>query len=72
MTAIDFHKLAKTELHCHLDGSLSLKTIRHLADLAQIELPEDDEELKHHVTNLSNSILFRHQMVSRQLSCWKN
>ena len=37
MTAIDFHKLAKTELHCHLDGSLSLETIRHLADLAQIE-----------------------------------
>ena len=50
MTAIDFHKLAKTELHCHLDGSLSLETIRHLADLAQIELPEDDAELKHHVT----------------------
>ena len=24
------------------------------------------------VTNLSNFILFRHQMVSRQLSCWKN
>ena len=47
MTVIDFHKLAKTELHCHLDGSLSLKTIRHLADLAQIELPEDDAELKH-------------------------
>ena len=45
MTAIDFHKLAKTELHCHLDGSLSLETIRHLADLAQIELPEDDTGL---------------------------
>ena len=38
MTAIDFHKLAKTELHCHLDGSLSLETIRHLADLAKIEI----------------------------------
>ena len=50
MTAIDFHKLAKTELHCHLDGSLSLETIRHLADLAKIELPKDDAELKHHVT----------------------
>lgn len=42
MTAIDFHKLAKTELHCHLDGSLSLETIRHLADLAKIELPKDE------------------------------
>ena len=50
MTAIDFHKLTKTELHCHLDGSLSLETIRHLADLAKIELPKDDAELKHHVT----------------------
>ena len=50
MTAIDFHKLAKTELHCHLDGSLSLETIRHLADLAKIELPKDDAELRHHVT----------------------
>ena len=50
MTAIDFHKLAKIELHCHLDGSLSLSTIRHLAELAQIDLPEDDEELKQHVT----------------------
>ena len=50
MTAIDFHHLAKTELHCHLDGSLSIETIRHLAKLAQIKLPEDDEELKHHVT----------------------
>ena len=50
MTAIDFHKLAKIELHCHLDGSLSLSTIRHLAELAQVDLPEDDEELKQHVT----------------------
>ena len=48
MTAIDFHKLAKIELHCHLDGSLSLSTIRHLAELVQIDLPEDDEELKQH------------------------
>lgn len=33
-----------------MDGSLSLSTIRHLAELAQIDLPEDDEELKQHVT----------------------
>ena len=31
MSTIDFHSLAKTELHCHLDGSLSLPTIRQLA-----------------------------------------
>ena len=49
MTAIDFHKLAKTELHCHLDGSLSLETIRHLADLAKIELPKDDAYIFLHI-----------------------
>lgn len=49
MSMIDFHSLAKTELHCHLDGSLSLPTIRQLAALANIDLPASDEELKHHV-----------------------
>lgn len=50
MSTIDFHSLAKTELHCHLDGSLSLPIIRQLADMGNIELPASDEELKHHVT----------------------
>ena len=50
MSTIDFHSLAKTELHCHLDGSLSLPTIRQLAAMANIDLPTSDEELKHHVT----------------------
>lgn len=50
MSTIDFHSLAKTELHCHLDGSLSLPTIRQLAAMANIVLPASDEELKHHVT----------------------
>ena len=50
MSTIDFHSLAKTELHCHLDGSLSLSTIRQLAAMANIDLPASDEELKHHVT----------------------
>ncbi|SEI51620.1 adenosine deaminase [Streptococcus equinus] len=38
--------LAKTELHCHLDGSISLETIRQLADMADIAVPESDDELK--------------------------
>ena len=50
MSTIDFHSLAKTELHCHLDGSLSLPIIRKLAAMANIDLPASDEELKHHVT----------------------
>lgn len=42
--------LAKTELHCHLDGSLSMEAIRKLADMAGIALPETDRELKAIVT----------------------
>lgn len=41
-----FHNLAKTELHCHLDGSLSLEAIRKLADMAGIDIPDDDRDLK--------------------------
>ena len=51
---LDFHKLAKTELHCHLDGSLSLGAIRHLADLAHIQVPEEDGALKALVTAPEN------------------
>ncbi|MBM7642175.1 adenosine deaminase [Streptococcus loxodontisalivarius] len=42
--------LVKTELHCHLDGSLSLEVIRQLAAMAKIALPEDDSDLKALVT----------------------
>ncbi|MFD1484604.1 adenosine deaminase [Lacticaseibacillus baoqingensis] len=40
-----YHHLAKVELHCHLDGSLSLTAIRRLAALANITLPADDQAL---------------------------
>jgi len=43
-------ELAKTELHCHLDGSISLETIRQLADMADIAVPAADEDLKDLVT----------------------
>ena len=35
----------KAELHCHLDGSLSLQTVRDLADMAGVKLPEEDGQL---------------------------
>lgn len=35
-----------TELHLHLDGSVSVKSARELADIENIILPESDEELK--------------------------
>lgn len=35
-------KMPKIELHCHLDGSLSLACIKQLAQNAQIELPDSD------------------------------
>lgn len=50
METIDFNTIAKTELHCHLDGSLSLEVIRQLAALANVTLPEDDASLKTLVT----------------------
>ncbi|HFH9837626.1 TPA: adenosine deaminase [Streptococcus suis] len=43
-------QLAKVELHCHLDGSLPLSTIRKLAKMANIPLPSDDVKLRDLVT----------------------
>ncbi|MGQ7461275.1 adenosine deaminase [Streptococcus suis] len=43
---LNVQELAKTELHCHLDGSLSLSAIRQLAQLAEISTPDKDEELR--------------------------
>jgi adenosine deaminase len=36
------HALPKTDLHCHLDGSMRLKTILELAEQQKIKLPADD------------------------------
>src|SRR5499425_1290228 len=36
--------LPKTDLHCHLDGSVRLKTILELAEQQKVTLPADDEE----------------------------
>src|SRR5919198_4598490 len=36
--------LPKTELHCHLDGSLRLRTILELAEQQKVRLPEDTPE----------------------------
>ncbi|MFN7135772.1 MAG: adenosine deaminase, partial [Myxococcales bacterium] len=38
------HALPKTDLHCHLDGSMRLKTILELAEQQKVKLPADDEE----------------------------
>lgn len=37
-------KLPKTDLHCHLDGSLRLSTILELAEKHRVKLPADDKE----------------------------
>lgn len=47
--------LAKAELHCHLDGSISMATIRTLADMAQIEIPASDTNLKKLITAPENA-----------------
>ncbi len=38
-------KMPKVELHCHLDGSLSLACIKQLANHANLDLPFTDEEI---------------------------
>lgn len=46
LTAQELKALPKVELHCHLDGSLSLKAIRQLAEMANVQLPATDEALR--------------------------
>jgi adenosine deaminase len=55
------HQLPKTDLHCHLDGSLRLETIIDLAKKQQVKLPTTDRtDLFHmlyageHVTSLDD------------------
>lgn len=36
--------LPKTDLHCHLDGSLRLRTILELAEQQKVRLPAEDEQ----------------------------
>lgn len=41
------HRLPKTDLHCHLDGSLRIETLLDLAEQQKVKLPaEDPERLK--------------------------
>ena len=50
-------ELPKTELHCHLDGSLRLNTILDLAEKNKVELPSrDPDTLWKAVTVQSNNI----------------
>ncbi|HFI0466111.1 TPA: adenosine deaminase [Streptococcus suis] len=43
---LNVNEFVKTELHCHLDGSLSLGVIRQLAQMAKITIPAEDEALR--------------------------
>lgn len=47
--------LAKAELHCHLDGSISLEVIRQLAEMANITVAESDKKLKQMVVAPENA-----------------
>lgn len=46
LTESELRALPKVELHCHLDGSISLAAIHQLAAMAQIDLPTDDAALR--------------------------
>jgi len=42
---LDFiEKLPKTDLHCHLDGSLRIETILDLAQKQKVKLPAEDPD----------------------------
>lgn len=45
ITSQTISKMPKVELHCHLDGSLSLECIKELAKNARIDLNLTDEEI---------------------------
>lgn len=40
------YNLPKVELHCHLDGSMAADTVRSLAEKVNLNIPEDDTELR--------------------------
>lgn len=43
-------KLAKVDLHCHLDGSISMAALRLICEKQEIELPQNDEDLEKLIT----------------------
>ncbi|ABP91689.1 Adenosine deaminase [Streptococcus suis 98HAH33] len=43
---LEVNELVQTELHCHLDGSLSLGINRPLAQMGKITIPAEDEALR--------------------------
>ncbi len=49
-------RLPKTDLHCHLDGSMRIKTILELADQYKIRLPADNEDELRRVVVLKDGV----------------
>lgn len=58
-------QLPKVELHCHLDGSISMNTIRKLAKMNDKEIPESDEALRKKLSVSKNC-----ENLSDYLSCF--
>lgn len=65
------YNLPKVELHCHLDGSLPLETVRTLAKLSEISIPENEEELKQEleVSKSCNSLAEYLEKFDLPLAC---
>ncbi|MGX7048596.1 adenosine deaminase [Lactococcus piscium] len=55
LSRTELNQLPKIELHCHLDGSISMATIRVLAEKAGISMPESDEALRLKITAPENA-----------------
>jgi len=50
-----FRRLPKTDLHCHLDGSLRVETILDLAEKQGVDLPSRDPEILRKAVSVDDS-----------------
>jgi len=50
-------RMPKTELHCHLDGSLRIGTILDLAEKDKVELPSRDPDILHKYVAVTDQVV---------------
>ena len=55
LTSEIIQRLPKAELHCHLDGSLRIKTIIELAEIQDLELPSKNKSDLLKILSIGNS-----------------
>jgi len=70
VTAEVLAALPKTDLHCHLDGSMRLKTILELAEKEKVKLPAGDEDSLAKVIHMGETCTnLEEYLVAFDLTC---